>query len=83
MIRFSVSFFNLLNRHPASPDLLSLFDPLSEGRGGDALPVAADERKETLGINSIEKIWQTDHDHDYDSWMAESSQNLSLKLKTS
>ena len=50
-----------------SPDLFCLFEPRAEGRRGDALPVAADERKETLGINSIEKIWQKDHDHD--RWM--------------
>ena len=33
--------------------LLCLFDPLAEGGRGDALPVPADEREETLGGNSI------------------------------
>ena len=39
-----------------SPDLFRLFEPRAEGRSGDALPVAADEREETLGINSIEQV---------------------------
>ena len=39
-----------------SPDLFRLFEPRAEGRSGDALPVAADEREETLGINLMKQV---------------------------